>query len=122
MKSNKLSKVVVKALDDMKGQSIKCIDVSKLTAITEFMVIVTGTSNTHIKAMADSVAKDVKEVGATVVGVEGRLQAEWVLVDIGGVVVHIMMPQVRALYNLEELWNFKTAKTETTNNDESADS
>ena len=104
--SKKLEKVVVKALEEIKGLSIVCIDVRKITQITDCMVIVTGTSNTHVKALSDAVVKDAKDAGARVVGVEGRMQAEWLLVDLGIVVVHIMLAPVRALYNLEDLWNF----------------
>ncbi len=110
MKSKQLAEIAVEALDDLKGQSISCINVSKLTSITDYMVIVTGRSNTHIKAMADNVVKKVKEENQQVVGVEGRMQSEWVLVDCGDVVVHIMLAPVRALYNLEELWNFDAPK------------
>ena len=108
MTSKKLAKLVVNALEDMKGLSIVCIDVQKLTQITDFMVIATGTSNTHLKALADSVVKDAKSAGVKVIGVEGRLQAEWVLVDLDDVVVHIMLAPVRALYNLENLWSFES--------------
>lgn len=94
----------------MKGQSIRCINVEKLTAITDYMVIATGTSNTHIRALADSVVQKLKEAGQEIAGVEGKMQSEWVLVDAGGVVVHIMMAQVRALYNLEDLWDFDATK------------
>ena len=111
MNSKRLSQLVVNALDDMKGQSIRCINVEKLTAITDYMVIVTGTSNTHIKALADAVVKKMKESKQEILGVEGRLQAEWVLVDIGDVVVHVMTAPVRALYNLEDLWSFKSTNT-----------
>ena len=111
MKSKRVSALVVDALEDMKGQSIRCIGVSKLTSITDFMVIVTGTSNTHIKALADSIVKRARESDVKIIGVEGRLQAEWVLVDLGDVVVHIMTAPVRALYNLEELWNFSLDKS-----------
>ncbi len=72
------------------------------------MVIVTGRSNTHIKAMADSVLKAAKDAGCKVGGIEGRMQSEWVLVDAGDVVVHLMLAPVRALYNLEELWTFES--------------
>ena len=106
LNSKRLAQLVAEALDDLKGQSISCINVKKLTEITDYMVIVTGRSNTHIKALADAVTKKAKESGEEVVGVEGRLQSEWVLVDVGDVVVHIMMAPVRALYNLEELWSF----------------
>ncbi|MEX0963690.1 MAG: ribosome silencing factor [Pseudohongiellaceae bacterium] len=108
MNSTELSELVVEALSDMKGQSIRCINVERLTSITDYMVIVTGTSNTHLKALADSVCKSVKEAGQKVVGMEGKLASEWILVDLGGVVVHLMLAPVRALYNLEELWNFES--------------
>lgn len=97
----------MESLDDVKGQSIRCIDVSGLTDITDYMVIVTGTSNTHIKALSDSVVAKIKQAGVDIVGIEGKLQSEWVLVDLGDVVVHIMLASVRALYNLEELWSFQ---------------
>ena len=113
MKSKRVSTLFVDALDDMKGQSIRCIDVSKLTSITDFMVIVTGTSNTHIRALADSTVKKARELDVKVIGVEALLQAEWVLVDLGDVVVHIMTAPVRALYRLEELWNFSLDKSAT---------
>lgn len=99
---------MVAALDDMKGQSIRCINVNKLTSITDYMVLATGTSSTHVKALSDAVSEAVKDAGQTVVGVEGRSQSEWVLVDLGDVVVHIMIAPMRALYNLEELWDFKS--------------
>ena len=110
LKSKKIAQLVVEALEDLKGESIRSIDVQKLTEITDYMVIVTGRSSTHIKALSDSVAKKVKEAGLDIFGIEGKLQSEWVLVDVGGVVVHIMLGSVRALYNLEDLWSFDTSK------------
>lgn len=114
--SKRLSQLITEALDDMKGQSISCINVSKLTEITDYMVIATGRSNTHIKALADEVTNKVKEAGVEVVGVEGKMQSEWVLVDVGDVVVHIMMAPVRALYNLEDLWSFQQDKSQAEDN------
>ena len=105
--SEQLAQIVVDVLDDLKGQSLSCIDVRQLTEITDYMVVVTGRSSTHIKAMADAVVVKAKETGIKVVGVEGKMQSEWVLVDVGDVVVHIMLAPVRALYNLEELWSFQ---------------
>lgn len=105
--SAQLAEIAAAALDDMKGQSLTSINVEKLTSITDVMVICTGTSSTHIKALADEVGLKIKAAGGKVKGVEGKLQAEWVLVDLGGVVVHIMTAPVRALYNLEELWDFQ---------------
>lgn len=106
LNSKKLAQVAVTALEDMKGQSVKCINVENLTQITDYMVIATGRSSTHIKALADEVVEHIEAEGGKIVGIEGKLQSEWVLVDAGDVVVHIMMAPVRALYNLEELWNF----------------
>lgn len=110
LKSKKIAQLVVEALEDLKGESIRSIDVQKLTEITDYMVIVTGRSSTHIKALSDSVAKKVKEAGLDIFGIEGRLQSEWILVDVGGVVVHIMLGSVRALYNLEDLWSFDASE------------
>ncbi|MEX2468975.1 MAG: ribosome silencing factor [Pseudohongiellaceae bacterium] len=112
MNSKKLAQLAVTALDDMKGQSISSINVRKLTDITDYMVIATGRSNTHVKALSDEVVRQVKDAGGKVVGVEGRMQSEWVLVDLGDVVVHIMLAPVRALYNLEDLWNFQATASE----------
>ncbi len=109
----------MEALNDVKGQSISCINVEKLTAITDYMIIVTGTSNTHLKALAESVNKSVKEAGHKKVNMEGKLSSEWFLVDLGGVVVHLMLAPVRALYNLEELWNFESKPTAEANIPES---
>ena len=107
MEDSKLREIVIDALDDLKGESISCFEVGHLTSITEVMILVTGRSSTHIKSLADNVVRKVKESEIKVVGIEGRQQSEWVLVDIGGVVVHIMLASVRALYNLEELWSFE---------------
>ncbi|MCI5107058.1 MAG: ribosome silencing factor [Pseudomonadales bacterium] len=90
----------------MKGQSVECIDVKKLTQITDYMIIATGRSTTHVKALADEVVDKIKEAGGDIVGVEGKMQSEWVLVDAGDVVIHVMMAPVRALYKLEDLWSF----------------
>ena len=116
--SEQLAELAVTALGDMKGQDIRSISVQGLTSITDFMIIVTGTSSTHVKALADSVDKAAKEAGQVVKSIEGKIAAEWVLVDLGDVVVHLMVAPMRALYNLEELWSFKPAaehaNTETT--------
>jgi ribosome-associated protein len=112
LNSKKLSELVIQELEDMKAESIRCINVRKLTEITDYMVIATGRSSTHNKAMADAVDKKVKEAGVNVVGVEGKMQSEWVLIDVGDVVVHLMLAPVRALYNLEDLWSFGNSKVE----------
>jgi ribosome-associated protein len=98
--------MATKAIEDIKGQDILCLNVQKLTQITDYMIIVTGTSTTHLRSMADELSRQIKASGQRVVGEEGREQAEWILVDLGGVVVHIMLARTRALYSLEDLWNF----------------
>ena len=109
MKERELKKIILEAANDLKGQSINCIDVRRLTSIADYMVIVTGRSSTHVKALSDNVVKEVKKAKFEVVGVEGRAQSEWVLVDVGDIIVHVMLNQIRKLYNLEELWNFEVA-------------
>ncbi|MDX1492019.1 MAG: ribosome silencing factor [Pseudohongiellaceae bacterium] len=106
MNTKELSELAVEALEDVKGQDIVCLNVEELTQITDFMVIVTGTSTTHLRSIADELGKKVKAAGLDVVGEEGRQQAEWILVDLGGVVVHAMLARTRALYSLEDLWSF----------------
>lgn len=112
MNTKQLSELAVHALEDMKGQDIVCLDVQKLTQVTDYMVIVTGTSTTHLRAMADELTQKVKAAGQPILGDEGRLQAEWILVDLGAVVVHIMLARSRALYSLEDLWNFDSKADE----------
>lgn len=109
LNSKQLARRVENILEDMKGQSINCIDVRKLTTITDYMVIATGSSLVHTRSLADEVVEKMKEQGHIVTGVEGLPAAEWVLVDLGAVVVHIMLARIRARYDLEELWSLKPA-------------
>ena len=100
-----LAQVAVAALEDMKAVDIKVIDVMKLTTITDTMIVCTGTSNRHVKSLADNVIQTAKDFGNRPIGIEGAEQGEWVLVDLGGVVVHVMQVQARAFYQLERLWD-----------------
>lgn len=106
-KPKTLAQIAVAALEDVKGQDIKVLDVMKLTTITDTMIICTGTSNRHVKSLADSVIQSAKDNGFRPTGVEGLDQGEWVLVDLGGVVVHVMQVQARAFYQLEKLWDVR---------------
>ena len=99
--------LLLDALESRKGRDIACIDVRQLTEITDYMVVATGTSATHIKALSDIVLTRCKAAGLAAPGIEGRKYAEWVLVDAGEVVVHIMSAPARQLYRLEELWDFQ---------------
>lgn len=104
-KLTKLGKVAVHALEDLKGQDIKVLDVRKLTTVTDTMIVCTGTSNRHVKSLAQNVVEDAKKAGFRPLGIEGQEAGEWVLVDLGDVVVHVMQLQPRAFYQLEKLWS-----------------
>ena len=104
MRLNKLQQTAVTALEDIKARDITVLDVRKITSIYDSMIIATAESNRQAKALAHHVRDRLKEAGATVQGVEGEATGEWVLVDCGDIVVHVMQPAVRAYYNLEELW------------------
>jgi ribosome-associated protein len=104
MRLNKIQKTAVTALDDIKARDITVLDVRKLTSLYDTMIIASAESNRQVKALANHVRDRLKEAGATIVGVEGEDTGEWVLVDAGDIVVHIMQPAVRAYYDLEELW------------------
>ena len=104
MKPEALEQIVVEALEELKAQDVHVIDVRGKTSVTDVMVIASGTSNRHVKALADNVIERAKAHGVRPLGVEGDQTAEWVLVDLGDVVVHVMLPRVRDFYNLEKLW------------------
>lgn len=104
MKSENIRDFAIKALDDMKGEDIVSMDVRDLTTITDFMVICTGRSTRHVKALAEAVSTKAKEMKLTFVRTEGERESEWVLVDLGDVVVHVMLANVRSFYSLEDLW------------------
>ena len=103
-------RAVVEALEDVKGRDIVVFNVAAQTAYFERVVIASGDSNRQVNALATHVQEKLKSLGATVVGVEGRRNGEWVLVDLGDIVVHVMHPAVRSHYNLEELWGGKEVK------------
>jgi ribosome-associated protein len=100
-------RVVVEALEDVKGYDIQVFNTARLPTMFERVVLASGDSNRQVKALADRVQERVRAQGARVYGVEGEASGEWVLVDLGDVVVHIMHPTVRDFYNLEEIWGGK---------------
>ena len=107
MKTVQLEKIVIAALEDIKGKDIEIINTSKLTALFERIVIVTGDSNRQVRSLARNVEDKVREAGGIILSTEGEDGGEWVLVDLGDIVVHIMQPGIRSYYNLEELWGGK---------------
>lgn len=104
MRAEQLQRMVVSALEEAKAQDIRVLDVRGISAFTDFMVIATGRSDRQVRSIADRVAMDAKKRGLIPLGVEGRAQAEWVLIDLGDVVVHAMQPATREFYKLEKLW------------------
>lgn len=112
MDIRKLQKITVSALEDIKGEDITVINTIKLTALFDRIVVATGNSNRQTRALARSVQDKVKEAGGEVYGVEGDDSGEWVLVDLGDIIVHVMLPAVRAHYNLEELWEARPTRAE----------
>ena len=110
MDIRKKQRVVVDALEDIKGRDILVYDTARMPSMFERVVIASGESTRQVKALADNVQEKVRENGARVYGVEGEASGEWVLVDLGDVVVHIMHPTVRDFYNLEEVWGGKPVR------------
>ena len=110
MRLNKLQQTVITALEDIKARDITVLDVRKITSFYDSMIIATAESNRQAKSLAHHVRDKIKEAGGTIVGVEGEESGEWVLVDCGDIVVHIMQPAIRAYYNLEELWQGTSPK------------
>lgn len=113
MRAEKLRDLVIDALQDMKGMDIHTLDVRGMTAITDFMIIASGTSDRHVKSLARNVLDQARSAGVKPMGIEGEQEGEWVLVDLRDVVAHIMRPQVRDFYNLEKLWGMDVPAAET---------
>lgn len=107
MDNKKLQRLVVDALEDVKAQDIAVYNTTELSDLFDRVVLASGTSNRHTRSLASNVAEKVKQAGGHVVSVEGEETGDWVLVDLGDVIVHIMQPAVRAYYDLEELWGGK---------------
>lgn len=99
------TQLIVAALEDIKAVDISVINTSKRSPLFERMIVASGQSNRQTKALADNVVKKLQEAGEEILSTEGEKSGEWVLVDLGDVLVHIMQPAVRAYYNLEELWS-----------------
>ena len=104
MQAEQIKELIVEALDDLKAVNTVTLDVSGLTDVMDFLVITSGTSNRHVKSLANNVCMEAKKQGERALGVEGEDAGEWVLVDFGDVVVHVMLPATRDFYDLERLW------------------
>ena len=104
MNVEKLLEVVLSTLEDSKAKDVTVLDVRGKTSMTDFMVVASGTSERHVKSLASHVAEEAKKNDTQPIGVEGEDVGEWVLVDLGEVIVHVMKPQIRDFYQLEKLW------------------
>ncbi|MGB1108841.1 MAG: ribosome silencing factor [Gammaproteobacteria bacterium] len=104
MTEEELKRIVIDAIEDMKAQDIKIIDVRGRTSVTDLMIVVSGTSARHVKSIAGNIVKEAKEKGVPPLGTEGEDQGEWILVDLGDIVIHVMLPKVRLFYQIEQLW------------------
>ncbi|MFT5710554.1 MAG: ribosome-associated protein [Halioglobus sp.] len=113
MKSVQMAHLVEEALDDLKAINVVTMDVSELTDVMDYMVIASGSSSRHVKSLASNVSVELKKKGIHIIGVEGEKTGDWVLVDLGDVVVHVMLPDVRDLYDLERLWTAHSSNRDT---------
>lgn len=105
MQVDQLKQLVIEALEELKAKDVRTLDVHELSSFTDRMVVASGTSSRHVAALADNVVRRAKENGVRPLGTEGERAAEWILVDLGDVVVHVMQPEIRDFYNLEKLWS-----------------
>jgi ribosome-associated protein len=110
MQTEEVLKIVQDVLDERKGHNITTLDVRGRTSFTDYMVVVTGTSDRHIKSLCDYVVDKIEENGMKPLGMEGALTSDWVLLDLGDVIVHAMTTQARAFYQLEKLWSVEHAE------------
>ena len=110
MKIDELRALVKSALDDLKAEDIVELDVQGKTSVADYLFIASGSSSRHVKSIASNVVADAKHAGLQPLGIEGEQEAEWVLVDLGDIIVHVMQPQVREFYDLESLWRVTTAE------------
>lgn len=112
MNADQLTTLVNAALEDIKAQNVVTLDVVGMTSIADRIIVASGTSSRHVKSIADSVIERAKEAGVRPLGVEGDAQSDWVLVDLGDVVVHVMTPATRQYYDIERLWSINTKPAE----------
>src|SRR6202042_3324445 len=105
-----LKTVVINALEDMKALEVKVLDVRGLTDVADYMVIASGTSDRHVRSVAQRVVERTKEAGFRPHGVEGQQDSDWVLIDLSEMIVHVMLPRVREFYGLEKLWDMTATK------------
>ncbi len=114
MTPEKNLKKIIDTLQDLKAMDIQVLDVTDMTSITDIMIIASGRSNRQVKAMANNVIETAKALDLPVLGVEGEREGEWILVDLGDIVAHLMQPATRAYYQLEKLWSVEYQQSTST--------
>ena len=112
MHSKNLASLAQSVLEDMKARDVRVIDVRKLTTVTDYMIVATGTSDRHVRSIASRLIERVSQAGCDPLGVEGEDAGEWVLVDLHDVVVHVMLGRIRDFYKLENLWDMQAPAAE----------
>jgi ribosome-associated protein len=112
MQVEELKEFVLNTLEDMKAQDVVVLDVRDKTSITDYMILASGTSDRHVKSIAETVAFQAKQQGEPALGCEGVTDGEWALIDLSGVIVHVMQPKVRDYYQLERLWKIDPQEAE----------
>lgn len=105
IQADNIKNQIVQVLDDLKALNILALDVRDITSISDYMIIASGTSDRHVRSIASKVTEELKKSGHKPLGIEGENEGEWVLVDFGDVIVHLMLPQAREFYKLESLWD-----------------
>jgi ribosome-associated protein len=105
MNSQQITEIAVNALENVKGENIVVLDTSKISSLFSAMIVCSGSSSRQIGALIDRVEEDLKKNGVHIIGVEGKQGGEWVLLDSGDVIIHVMLPHVRSYYAIENLWN-----------------
>ncbi len=112
MHNKALIELALKTLDEAKALDIRTFDVSKITSIADTMIVASGRSNRQVNALADKLVEVAKQHGHEILGIEGKREGEWVLVDLGDIIIHVMHPQTREYYQLEKLWNASDIQAE----------
>ena len=118
MQSEELLQLARESLEDLKARDLRVLDVRSLTSVADYLIVASGTSDRHVRSMADKLIMAAREAGQAPLGVEGLEAGEWILIDLQDVIVHVMQPRVREFYKLEDLWSVGTGRlTESTGTD-----
>ncbi len=116
MHSEELLELAQTSLEDLKARDVRVFDVRKMTSVTDYFLLASGTSDRHVRSLSDKLVQNVKQAGQMPLGIEGQDAGEWVLIDLNDVIVHVMQPRTREFYKLEDLWALGTGDAESAGN------